>query len=103
MKLKKIPKRIECYDISNVAGSHAVGSMIVFTNGETDKSQYRKFSIKYVEKNKVYDRGKHIGYTTVTEYMKKSGYGEHLHFEVWRNDRNINPIIYFEQEGILYG
>ncbi len=55
LELKKIPKRIECYDISNIAGSHAVGSMIVFTNGEADKSQYRKFSIKYVEKNKPND------------------------------------------------
>lgn len=38
--------RIECYDISNIAGTHAVGSMVVFTNGEKDTSSYRKFKIR---------------------------------------------------------
>jgi excinuclease ABC subunit C len=40
--------RIEGYDISNIAGDYAVGSMVVFTNGKPDKSQYRKFKIKTV-------------------------------------------------------
>lgn len=38
--------RIECYDISNIQGTLAVGSMIVFTNGAPNKSQYKKFRIK---------------------------------------------------------
>lgn len=38
--------RIECYDISNTFGKNPTGSMVVLTNGEIDKSQYRKFSIK---------------------------------------------------------
>lgn len=38
--------RIECYDISNIQGTNATGSMVVLTNGEVDKSQYRKFKIK---------------------------------------------------------
>lgn len=42
------PKRIEAYDISNIQGKHAVGSMVVFTNGQPDKSQYRKFKIKTI-------------------------------------------------------
>ncbi|MBI4038384.1 GIY-YIG nuclease family protein [Candidatus Daviesbacteria bacterium] len=44
--LKKIPQRIEGYDISNTGGKEAVGSMVVLTDGEIDKSQYRKFKIK---------------------------------------------------------
>lgn len=40
--------RIEAYDISNISGSFAVGSMIVFKGTEPDKSQYRKFKIKTV-------------------------------------------------------
>lgn len=44
--LKKIPQRIEGYDISNTQGKEAVGSMVVLTDGEIDKSQYRKFKIK---------------------------------------------------------
>lgn len=45
LNLPKLPKRIEGYDISNIAGKEAVGSMVVLTNGEIDKSQYRKFKI----------------------------------------------------------
>lgn len=41
-------KRIECYDISNISGRQAVGSMVVFTNGLADKSGYRRFKIKSV-------------------------------------------------------
>lgn len=41
------PIRIECYDISNISGTDAVGSMVVATNGIIDKSQYRKFRIKF--------------------------------------------------------
>lgn len=41
--------RIEAYDISNISGDHAVGSMVVFKNEKADKSQYRKFKIKTVE------------------------------------------------------
>ncbi len=44
-EIKKL-ERIECYDISNISGTNAVGSMVVFTNGEKDSSQYRKFKIK---------------------------------------------------------
>lgn len=48
INLKKIPRRIECYDISNISGVESVGSMVVFENGEAKKSDYRKFRIKTV-------------------------------------------------------
>jgi excinuclease ABC subunit C len=41
--------RIEAYDISNISGQNAVGSMVVFENGKPVKSQYRKFKIKSIE------------------------------------------------------
>lgn len=40
--------RIEGYDISNIGGSYSVGSMVVFTDCEPDKGEYRKFKIKTV-------------------------------------------------------
>lgn len=46
LNLEKLPERIEGYDISNIQGKEATGSMVVLTNGEIDKSQYRKFKIK---------------------------------------------------------
>lgn len=45
LELSKIPKRIECYDISNFAGGDAVSSMIVFTDGMPDQKQYRHFKM----------------------------------------------------------
>lgn len=45
LNLAKIPERIECYDISNIQGNFAVASMVVLTDGEIDKSQYRKFKM----------------------------------------------------------
>ena len=39
-------RRVECYDISNIQGKFATGSMVVFVNGSADKSQYKKFKIK---------------------------------------------------------
>jgi excinuclease ABC subunit C len=41
--------RIEAYDISNISGQQAVGSMVVFEDGEFAKKEYRKFKIKKVE------------------------------------------------------
>ena len=46
LKLSKFPKRIETYDISNIQGTLAVGSMVVFVNGQAKKSEYRRFKIK---------------------------------------------------------
>lgn len=40
------PMRIECFDISTIHGRHSVASMVVFTNGRPDKSQYRRFKIR---------------------------------------------------------
>jgi len=40
------PRRIECYDISNIQGAFAVGSMVVFVDGRPRPSEYRRFRIK---------------------------------------------------------
>jgi excinuclease ABC subunit C len=45
-ELQTLPQRIECYDIANISGKEAVGSMVVSTNGRLDSSEYRKFKIK---------------------------------------------------------
>jgi Nuclease subunit of the excinuclease complex len=65
--------RIEGYDISNISGESAVGSMVVFVNGKPDKDEYRKFKIQSLsEPNDIgmlkemlrrrFTRGKHIGW-----------------------------------------
>lgn len=49
LSLKAYPRRMECYDISNISGVDKVGSMVVFIDGESDRSSYRRFKIKTVE------------------------------------------------------
>ncbi len=45
LKLERIPRRIECLDISNIGGKQPVGSLICFTEGEPDKKNYRHYRI----------------------------------------------------------
>jgi len=46
LDLRKIPRKIECFDISNISGKDAVGSMSVAVEGKLAKKYYRKFKIK---------------------------------------------------------
>lgn len=47
--LHEIPEVIECFDISHLAGTAAVGSLVQFRNGRPDKSNYRRFKIKTID------------------------------------------------------
>ena len=48
LSLRRKPRRIEAFDISNIRGKEAVGSMVSFYDGQPDKKMYRKFRIKTV-------------------------------------------------------
>lgn len=48
LNLEDIPRRIEAYDISNIQGMDSVGSMVVFENGKSKNSDYRRFKINSV-------------------------------------------------------
>jgi len=47
LDLPEPPHRIECYDISNIQGTNPVSSMVVFVEGRSKKSDYRRFKIQY--------------------------------------------------------
>ena len=49
LNLPNLPNRVECYDISNIQGTSAVGSMVVFEKGKPKSTDYRRFRIKTVE------------------------------------------------------
>jgi len=49
LHLRNSPKRIECYDISNLQGSMVVGSQVTFDEGEPDKNLYRRYRIRGFE------------------------------------------------------
>ena len=54
LKMDHVPLRIECFDNSNISGQDAVSGMVVFKNGQPDKSSYRKFKIKTAKKQDDY-------------------------------------------------
>jgi len=47
--LDSLPLRVECFDISNLMGTHTVASMVVFEGGAPKKSDYRRFTIRGLE------------------------------------------------------
>jgi excinuclease ABC subunit C len=47
--LKRVPRKIEAFDISDISGKEAVGSMIIFIDGRPSKGDYRKFKIRDVK------------------------------------------------------
>ena len=49
LNLPELPHRIECYDISNIQGTNAVGSMVVFVDGKPRPQEYRRFKIRTVQ------------------------------------------------------
>lgn len=46
LRLPRVPERIECYDMSNIQGTSAVGSMVVFIDGKPEPKEYRRFRIR---------------------------------------------------------
>jgi excinuclease ABC subunit C len=55
LNMDAFPRRIEGYDISHMQGTDVVASMVVFTNGVSDKSEYRKFKTKKEHNNDFYN------------------------------------------------
>ncbi len=53
--LKKTPARIEGYDISHMSGTNVVASMVVFSNGVSDRSNYRKFKTRIEHNDDFYN------------------------------------------------
>ena len=49
LNLPKLPRRMECFDISHIQGAETVASMVVFKNGSPDKKSYRRFKIRSTE------------------------------------------------------
>ena len=71
------PMRIECFDISTLHGSFTVASMVVFTNGRPDKSQYRRFKIRegFGEANDFASMSEVLGRRYAPERMADERFG----------------------------
>lgn len=60
LQLHRFPRRVECFDTSNISGSDAVASLVCFVNGEKDKSRTRLFKIKTALKADDYTAMKEV-------------------------------------------
>lgn len=60
LSMDKYPIRIEGYDISHMQGTDVVASMVVFTNGVSNKAEYRKFKTKINQNNDFYNMNETI-------------------------------------------
>ena len=67
--LKKTPKIIECYDISNLASTDMVGGMVVMENGRFLKKRYKKFNIKTVLEQNDYESMREVLKRRLQEYL----------------------------------
>ena len=65
LSLPTIPNRIECYDISHLAGTNTVASMVVLEKGKATPSMYRKFQLKSLEVGEIDD------FKSMKEVMKR--------------------------------
>jgi len=67
------PRRIEGYDISHMQGTNVVASMVVFTNGVSDKAEYRKFKTRKEHNNDFYNMNETIGRRLSEKNLKAWG------------------------------
>jgi excinuclease ABC subunit C len=68
LRLSARPERIEAFDISNISGDLAVGSMVVFEEGRPKKSDYRRFKIRTVEGSDDYAMMREV----LTRHMRRA-------------------------------
>lgn len=73
LSLKHNPRRIEGYDISHMQGSDVVASMVVFTNGTSNKTEYRKFKTKNDINNDFFNMNETIRRRFSPQHLKGWG------------------------------
>ncbi len=79
LSLDTVPVRIECFDISNLGGTHTVASMVVFEAGAPKKSDYRRFKIRTIE-----DPARPDDYASMAEVLSRR-------FAQWERQADFSP------------
>ncbi len=71
LKLEKIPMTIDCFDISNIAGTNAVAACVVFKKAKASKKDYRKYTIKTVEGQDDYAAMREVVYRRYSRMIEE--------------------------------
>lgn len=74
LHLSRFPRKIECFDTSNVSGSHPVAGLVCFIHGEKDKSRTRLFKIKGMDKADDYTAMKQVLLRHFTKEKEKGDF-----------------------------
>jgi excinuclease ABC subunit C len=77
LSLDTVPVRIECFDISNLGGTHTVASMVVFEAGAPKKSDYRRFKIRTVEGSDDYASMAEVLSRRFSQWEKQADFSPH--------------------------
>ena len=72
-----VPVRIECFDISNLGGTHTVASMVVFEGGAPKRSDYRRFKIRTVEGSDDYASMAEVLSRRFTQWERQADFSPH--------------------------
>jgi excinuclease ABC subunit C len=75
--LDSVPLRIECFDISNLGGTHTVASMVVFEGAAPKKSDYRRFTIRTVEGSDDYASMAEVLTRRFSQWERQADYSPH--------------------------
>jgi excinuclease ABC subunit C len=79
LELDTVPVRIECFDISNLGGTHTVASMVVFEGGAPKKSDYRRFRIRTIR-----DPARSDDYASMAEVLSRR-------YAQWERQADVSP------------
>jgi excinuclease ABC subunit C len=77
LSLDTVPVRIECFDISNLGGTHSVASMVVFEAGAPKKSDYRRFRIRTVAGSDDYASMAEVLSRRFTQWEQQADFSPH--------------------------
>jgi excinuclease ABC subunit C len=99
LKLSRFPRRIECFDTSNISGTNPVASLVSFVHGEKDKSQTRLFKIKGTDKADDYTAMKEVLYRHFLKEKEKKNFCDLLIVDGGKGQLNL-ALEVFEELGI---
>lgn len=89
LQLTRFPRRIECFDTSNISGADPVASLACFVHGEKDKSRTRLFKIKGVEKADDYTAMRQVLQRHFTKEKEKNDFCDLLIVDGGKGQLNI--------------
>lgn len=99
LKLSRFPRKIECFDTSNISGTNPVASLVCFIHGEKEKSKTRLFKIKGMEKADDYTAMKQVLLRHFTKEKEKGDFCDLLIVDGGKGQLNL-ALEVFENLGI---